>query len=172
MVSRSVRNRKWSPTRSPCAPALPPDDLRHHLPDEEGKHATRRRPVRLHRTSRGDLRTTVPSHMGPLSDCDALVWRVPRLQQDLRRHRPDEEGSARRRSSARLDRHRGDLGTSASSHTGPLTVRAAMRLGHTRSRRRHRPRCLLRAPGGFAPSGLHQLAPFEPATWLGLDQAP
>ena len=68
-----------------------------------------------------------------------------------------KEGSARRRSSAQLDRHRGDLGTSASSHTSPLVVRAAMRLGHARSRRRHRSRCLLRAPGGFAP-----LAPFEP----------
>ena len=34
----------------------------------------------------------------------------PETQQDLRRHRPDEEGnSVRRRSSARLDRRRGDL---------------------------------------------------------------
>ena len=43
---------------------------------------------------------------------------------------------------------------------------AAMRLGRALlSRRRHRPRCLLRAPGGFAPAGLHQLASFEPPGW-------
>lgn len=82
-----------------------------------------------------------------------LTCTSARLQQELRRHRPDEEGSVKRRSSARLDRHRGHLGTSASSHTSPLVVRAAMRLGHARSRRRHRSRCLLRAPGGFAPAG-------------------
>ena len=31
------------------------------------------RPVRLDRTSRGDLRTTASLHMGPLTDRDALV---------------------------------------------------------------------------------------------------
>ena len=61
----------------------------------------------------------------------------------LTRRATTRRGGAR---SVRLDRHRGDLGTSASSHTGPLTVRAAMRLGHTCSRRRHRPRgaCFVR----------------------------
>ena len=83
-IQRSWR-RPWSRGRSVIASGrrlvrrarlrsgIPPEDLRHHLPDEEGNHATRRRSVRLHRTSRGGLRTTASSHMGPLSDRDALV---------------------------------------------------------------------------------------------------
>ena len=176
VLALRVRARPCQPACPPCllacAPALP--DLHHHLPDEEGNNATRRRSLSSTRSNiaRRSTHDRVVAH-GPAHRSRRACLTCTSASAGPPSSSIDEEGnSARRRSSARHDRYRGDLGTSASSHTGPLTVRAAMRLGHTRSRRRHRPRCLLRAPGGFAPAGLHQLAPFEPATWLGLDQAP
>ena len=154
-----------------CAPALP--DLHHHLPGEEGNNATRRRSP-----------SSTRSNIARRSTHDRVVAHGPAHRSRRACLTCTSASAGPPSSSTRRGRQR--EATLISSIRS--TSRRSWHVGVVAHGPAHCVRCY--APWSYAlsttaqtavlassarwlrASGLHQLAPFEPATWLGLDQAP